>query len=234
MPPVYPQMILPCTPYLSPIVEERTDSPQPFTMLTNLYGETPQHSAEESMLTTPKMCANAVSPDLLPHLHCPPSMLAPMGDLVAVMISGTQDPMIESRHQLVTVRNMNNDMRPTFRLSVAGRWLSSPGQFMLGVVGGIHDHQCSWVTLTRAAGIIGTETNNSLEFLPPAKPCAFRSLSCLSGDAIVARQSRCSQAGGSAAVTNPGALGPFNDMSPQSCSNLSVGLLSTQFVLKRD
>ena len=129
---------------------------------------------------------------------------------------------------MVAVRNTNNDMRPTFRLSMAGRQLSSPGWFMLGVVGGIHDHQRSWVTLTQAAGIIGTETNNSLEFLPPAKPCTFRSSSCSSGDAIITRQSRCSQEGGSIAATNPGAFGPFNDASPQSCSDLSIGSLSTQ------
>lgn len=95
-PTVYPQTIPPRTPYLSPVVEERTESPQPSTVLTNPYGETPQRAAEESTLTTPEMRANAVSPDPLPHLYRPPSMLAPMGDLVAVMMSGAQDPMMES------------------------------------------------------------------------------------------------------------------------------------------
>ena len=37
---------------------------------------------------------------------------------------------------------------------------------MLGVAGGMHDCQRSWVTLARAAGITGTETNNSPEFAP--------------------------------------------------------------------
>jgi hypothetical protein len=72
--------------FLSPVVEERTESPPPPTALTNPYGETPQDSPFAGDAV---MRADAVSPDPLPHLYRPPSMLAPMGELVAAMMAGS-------------------------------------------------------------------------------------------------------------------------------------------------
>jgi hypothetical protein len=44
------------------------------------------------------MRSDAVSPDPLPHLYRPPSMLAPMGDLVAAMMAASPPSVMESSH----------------------------------------------------------------------------------------------------------------------------------------
>ena len=94
-PTVYPQAAPPRTPYLSPVVEERTESPPPSTILTNPYGETPQRAAEESAFTSPETRADVVSPDPLPHLYRPPSMLAPMAELATVMMTRSPESVME-------------------------------------------------------------------------------------------------------------------------------------------
>ena len=76
--------------FLSPVVEEQTESPPPPTALTNPYGETPQHPSEDSPFSgDTAMRSDVISPDPLPHLYRPPSMLAPMGELVAAMMAGS-------------------------------------------------------------------------------------------------------------------------------------------------
>jgi hypothetical protein len=87
---VHTQTISQRNAFLSPVVEERTESPQTSTAFTNPYGETPQHPVEDSPFAGDTATrANAVSPDPLPHLYRPPSMLAPMGDLVAAMMAAS-------------------------------------------------------------------------------------------------------------------------------------------------
>jgi hypothetical protein len=96
-PSVHPQAAPPRNNYLSPVVEERTESPAPSTILTNPYGETPERAAEEGAFpTTAEMRADVVSPDPLPHLYRPPSMLAPMGEFAAAMMTGYPEPVMES------------------------------------------------------------------------------------------------------------------------------------------
>ncbi|KAI9509072.1 hypothetical protein F5148DRAFT_1190152 [Russula earlei] len=73
-------------PYLSPVVEERTESPPPTAVLPNPFGDTPQRAAEEQAFTTAAAVRpDVISPDPLPHLYRPPSMLAPMGELAAML-----------------------------------------------------------------------------------------------------------------------------------------------------
>lgn len=89
-PSVHTQAISHRNAFLSPVVEERTESTAPSTSLTNPYGETPQRPVEESPFAgDAAMRADAVSPDPLPHLYRPPSMLAPMGEIVAAMMAGS-------------------------------------------------------------------------------------------------------------------------------------------------
>lgn len=97
-PSVHTQTISQRNAFLSPVVEERTESPPPSTALTNPYGETPQRPVEDSPLAgDAAIRADVVSPDPLPHLYRPPSMLAPMGELVAAMMAGSPpEPVIRS------------------------------------------------------------------------------------------------------------------------------------------
>ena len=97
-PSVHTQTISQRNAFLSPVVEERTESPPPPTALTNPYGETPQRPVEDRLFASDAaMRADAVSPDPLPHLYRPPSMLAPMGELVAAMMAGSPpEPGMES------------------------------------------------------------------------------------------------------------------------------------------
>ncbi|KAF8506662.1 hypothetical protein F5888DRAFT_1797915 [Russula emetica] len=98
-PSVHTQTISHRNAFLSPVVEERTESPSTSTALTNPYGETPQPPVEDSPFAgDAAMRADAVSPDPLPHLYRPPSMLAPMGELVAAMMAGSppeQPPLMQ-------------------------------------------------------------------------------------------------------------------------------------------
>jgi hypothetical protein len=89
-PTAYTQNLPPRSPYLSP-VEERTETPT--TPLPNPYGETPQRAAEEASAATDR--EDAVSPDPLPHLYRPPSMLAPMAEMAAAMMTGLSEPVPE-------------------------------------------------------------------------------------------------------------------------------------------
>ncbi|KAI9444770.1 hypothetical protein H4582DRAFT_1911177 [Lactarius indigo] len=57
-------------PFLSPVAEERPESPPPVSVLPNPFGDTPQHGAVESAYTSPEAArADVVSPDPLPHLY---------------------------------------------------------------------------------------------------------------------------------------------------------------------
>ena len=95
-PSVHTQAISHRNAFLSPVVEERTESPPPPTTLTNPYGETPQRPAEDSPFSgDTTIRTDVVSPDPLPHLYRPPSMLAPMGELVAAMMGSPPEPIIE-------------------------------------------------------------------------------------------------------------------------------------------
>jgi hypothetical protein len=83
--------------YLSPVVEERTESPPPPTVLTNPYGDTPERPGEESPFTSDAATrGEAVSPDPLPHLYRPPSMLAPMAELAAAMMAASPESVMDS------------------------------------------------------------------------------------------------------------------------------------------
>jgi hypothetical protein len=96
-PSLHPQVAPPRNNFLSPVVEERTESPPPSTILTNPYGETPQRAAEEGVFPTDDaMRADVISPDPLPHLYRPPSILPPMGEFVATMMAGSSEPVMES------------------------------------------------------------------------------------------------------------------------------------------
>jgi hypothetical protein len=84
-PTAYTQNLPPRSPYLSP-VEERSETPQPSTPLT--YVDTPQIAVEEATSSSPPTGReDAVSPVPLPHLYRPPSMLAPMAEMAAAMLS---------------------------------------------------------------------------------------------------------------------------------------------------
>lgn len=83
-------------PYLSPVVEERTESPPSPTPLPNPYGEAPQRAAEETAFSSPATAREGVvSPDPLPHLYRPPSLVAPMAEMAAVMMGGPSEPVPE-------------------------------------------------------------------------------------------------------------------------------------------
>jgi len=83
--------------YLSPVVEERTESPPPPNVLPNPFGNTPQHAAEESSFANAEGAReDVVSPDPLPHLYRPPSMLVPMGEIAAAMMVGSPETVTES------------------------------------------------------------------------------------------------------------------------------------------
>ena len=91
-PSILPQVVPPHMPYLSPVVEERTESPPPPNIvLPNPYGDMPQRTVEESAFTDAGAAVRAgvVSPDPLPHLYRQPNMLAPMGELVGAMMVGS-------------------------------------------------------------------------------------------------------------------------------------------------
>ena len=101
--------------FLSPVVEERTESPSPSTAFTNPYGETPQRPAEDSPFAgDAAMRADAVSPDPLPHLYRPPSMLAPMGELVAAMMAGSPPEPVMSSAQPPLVQGMPEPFAESF------------------------------------------------------------------------------------------------------------------------
>lgn len=113
-PSVHTQTISQRNAFLSPVVEERTESPPPPTALTNPYGETPQRPVEDSPFAgDAAMRADAVSPDPLPHLYRPPSMLAPMGELVAAMMAGSPPPVMESA-QPPPVQGMSEPFAESF------------------------------------------------------------------------------------------------------------------------
>jgi hypothetical protein len=66
------------------------------------------------------------------------------------------------------LRCTNDNTRPTFGLSVAGRRLSSLGRFVLWVTGGMHGCQRNSVrkgSFALAEGMTSTETDNSLGFV---------------------------------------------------------------------
>jgi hypothetical protein len=93
-PSVHTQTAPPRIPYLSPVVEERTESPPPSNVLPNPFGDTPQRTVEESASASPEAVrSDTVSPDPLPHLYRPPSMLAPMGELAAAMMMSPPEPV---------------------------------------------------------------------------------------------------------------------------------------------
>lgn len=80
-------------PFLSPVAEERPESPPPVGVLPNPFGDTPQHGAEESAFASPAAArADVISPDPLPHLYRPPSMHAPMAEMIATMMAGQPEP----------------------------------------------------------------------------------------------------------------------------------------------
>jgi hypothetical protein len=80
----------PRNPYLSPVVEERPESLQPPDVLPNPYSDTPQGAAE--FANAEAVRSDTLSPDPLPHLYRPPSMLAPMGELAAaIMVVGSPE-----------------------------------------------------------------------------------------------------------------------------------------------
>jgi hypothetical protein len=82
--------------YLSPVVEERTESPPPPSVLPTPFGDTPQLAAEESAFANVEAGReDVISPDPLPHLYRPPSMLVPMGEIVAAMMVGSPETATE-------------------------------------------------------------------------------------------------------------------------------------------
>jgi hypothetical protein len=102
-PSVHTQTAPPRNNYLSPVVEERTESPPPPSVLPNPFGNTPQRAAEENAFASAEAVrSDTVSPDPLPHLYRPPSMLAPMGELAAAMMTSPPEhvampePFLES------------------------------------------------------------------------------------------------------------------------------------------
>lgn len=113
-PSVHTQTISQRNAFLSPVVEERTESSPP-TTFTNPYGETPQRPVEDSPFAgDAAMRADAVSPDPLPHLYRPPSMLAPMGDLVAAMMAGSPPERIMESAQPPLVQGMLEPFAESF------------------------------------------------------------------------------------------------------------------------
>lgn len=94
-PTIHAQVPLSRHPFLSPVAEERPESPPPASVLPNPFGDTPQHGAEESAYTSPEAArADVVSPDPLPHLYRPPSLHAPMAEMAAVMMAGQPEPLM--------------------------------------------------------------------------------------------------------------------------------------------
>jgi hypothetical protein len=92
-PTLHTQNVPPRNAFLSPVVEERTESLPPPNPLPIPYGDTPQHVVVEAPSTsTPTEREDVVSPDPLPHLYLPPSMLAPV---VATMMEGPSEPVPE-------------------------------------------------------------------------------------------------------------------------------------------
>jgi hypothetical protein len=113
-PSVHTQTISQRNAFLSPVVEERTESSPPSTF-TNPYGETPQRPVEDSPFAgDAAMRADAVSPDPLPHLYRPPSMLAPMGDLVAAMMAGSPPERAMESAQPPLVQGMPEPFAESF------------------------------------------------------------------------------------------------------------------------
>jgi len=99
-PPVHTQTAPPRNAYLSPVVEERTESSPPPNILPNPFGDTPQHAAEEGAFANAEAArADVISPDPLPHLYRPPSMLAPMGGIAAAMMVGSPETVITESAQ---------------------------------------------------------------------------------------------------------------------------------------
>lgn len=83
--------------YLSPVVEERTESSPPPSVLPTPFGDTPQLAAEESAFANVEAGReDVISPDPLPHLYRPPSMLVPMGEIAAAMMVGSPEIVTES------------------------------------------------------------------------------------------------------------------------------------------
>ncbi|KAI0257102.1 hypothetical protein BJV78DRAFT_1160278 [Lactifluus subvellereus] len=83
-------------PYLSPVVEERTESPPSPTPLPDPYSNAPQRAAEETTFGSPATTREeVVSPDPLPHLYRPPSLVAPMAEMATVMMGGPSEPVPE-------------------------------------------------------------------------------------------------------------------------------------------
>ncbi|KAI0296158.1 hypothetical protein BC826DRAFT_1005553 [Russula brevipes] len=94
-PSVHHQAVPPRNPYLSPVAEEQIESVPPGNVLPNPHGDTPQRAVEESTFSSPSAPrTDVISPDPLPHLYRPPSMLAPMGGIAATMMS-PPDPVAE-------------------------------------------------------------------------------------------------------------------------------------------
>ena len=94
-PSVHTQTTLPHNTYLSPVVEERTESSAPPDVLPNPFGDMPQHTIEESAFTNPEVVhVDVISPDPFLHLYRPPSMLAPMGGIAAAMMVGSPETII--------------------------------------------------------------------------------------------------------------------------------------------
>ena len=82
-------------PYLSPVAEERPESPPSVSVLPNPFGDTPQRGAEESAYASPEAArADVTSPDPLPHLYRPPSIHVPMAEMAAVMMAGQPGPVM--------------------------------------------------------------------------------------------------------------------------------------------
>jgi hypothetical protein len=81
-------------PFLSPVAEEHPESPPSVSGLPNPFGDTPQLGAEGSAFASPEAeRADVVSPDPLPHLYRPPSIV-PMAEMVAVMMAGQPEPVM--------------------------------------------------------------------------------------------------------------------------------------------
>ena len=88
-------------PFLSPVAEEHPESPPPASVLPNPFGDTPQLGAEESAFASPEAArADVVSPDPLPHLYRPPSIV-PMAEMVTVMMAGQPEPVMVPYPELV-------------------------------------------------------------------------------------------------------------------------------------
>lgn len=101
-PSVHTQTAPPRNAYLSPVVEERTESSPPPNVLPNPFGDTPNRAAEENAFANAEAedaRAAVVSPDPLPHLYRPPSMLAPMDGIAAAMMVGSPETVFTESAQ---------------------------------------------------------------------------------------------------------------------------------------